>query len=180
LACHIVFCCMNFYEGLFFVFSCVYQKTDVAERDFPCYNVFMNDTLIYKRLIESAIKMLDFSYVPYSHFHVGAALLADDGTLFTGCNIENAAYGPSNCAERTAIFKAVSEGKLNFKAIAVVGGPEDENGKAMIKDFCPPCGVCLQVMAEFCKKDFEIILAKSPEEYKVFTLGDLLPESFSL
>ena len=171
---------MNFYEGLFFVFSCVYQKTDVAERDFPCYNVFMNDTLIYKRLIESAIKMLDFSYVPYSHFHVGAALLADDGTLFTGCNIENAAYGPSNCAERTAIFKAVSEGKLNFKAIAVVGGPEDENGKAMIKDFCPPCGVCLQVMAEFCKKDFEIILAKSPEEYKVFTLGDLLPESFSL
>ena len=134
----------------------------------------------YKSLISSAIKMLDFSYVPYSHFHVGAALLADDGTLFTGCNIENAAYGPSNCAERTAIFKAVSEGKPSFKAIAVVGGPEDENGKAMIKDFCPPCGVCRQVMAEFCKKDFEIILAKSPEEYKVFTLGDLLPESFSL
>ena len=134
----------------------------------------------YKSLISSAIKMLDFSYVPYSHFHVGAALLADDGTLFPGCNIENAAYGPSNCAERTAIFKAVSEGKLNFKAIAIVGGPEDENGKPVIKDFCPPCGVCRQVMAEFCKKDFEIILAKSPEEYKVFTLEELLPESFSL
>lgn len=134
----------------------------------------------YKSLISSAIKMLDFSYVPYSHFHVGAALLADDGTLFTGCNIENAAYGPSNCAERTAIFKAVSEGKLNFKAIAIVGGPEDENGKPVIKDFCPPCGVCRQVMSEFCKKDFKIILAKSPKEYKIFTLAELLPESFSL
>lgn len=131
-------------------------------------------------MIEAAIKMLDFSYVPYSHFHVGAALLADDGTLFPGCNIENAAYGPSNCAERTAIFKAVSEGKLNFKAIAIVGGPEDENGKPVIKDFCPPCGVCRQVMSEFCKKDFQIILAKSPKEYKIFTLAELLPESFSL
>ena len=134
----------------------------------------------YKSLISSAIKMLDFSYVPYSHFHVGAALLTDDGKIYTGCNIENAAYGPSNCAERTAIFKAVSEGKLNFKAIAIVGGPEDENGKPVIKDFCPPCGVCRQVMSEFCKNDFEIILAKSPKEYKIFTLGELLPESFSL
>lgn len=140
----------------------------------------MNDSLLYKKMIEAAIKMLDFSYVPYSHFHVGAALLADDGTLFPGCNIENAAYGPSNCAERTAIFKAVSEGKLNFKAIAIVGGPEDENGKPVIKDFCPPCGVCRQVMSEFCKKDFQIILAKSPKEYKIFTLAELLPESFSL
>ena len=118
--------------------------------------------------------------MPYSHFHVGAALLTRQGKIYTGCNIENAAFGPSNCAERTAFFKAVSEGEHNFNAIAIVGGPEDENGKPVIKDFCPPCGVCRQVMAEFCKKDFEIILAKSPEEYKAFTLGELLPESFSL
>ena len=129
----------------------------------------------YKELISKAILMTKRSYAPYSHFHVGAALLAKDGTVFTGCNIENAAYGPSNCAERTAIFKAVSEGVYEFEAIAVVGGPNAE-----IQDFCPPCGVCRQVLAEFCKKDFKIILAKSPEEYKIFTLGELLPESFSL
>lgn len=128
-----------------------------------------------KELITKAIKMLDFSYVPYSHFHVGAALLAENGTIWTGCNIENAAYGPSNCAERTAIFKAVSEGVKEFSAIAIVGGPD-----AKIKDFCPPCGVCRQVLAEFCKKDFKIILAKSINDYKTFTLIDLLPESFSL
>ena len=87
-------------------------------------------------LIQTAVKMLDFSYVPYSHFHVGAALLTKSGKIYTGCNIENAAYGPSNCAERTAIFKAVSEGEKEFQAIAIVGGPE---GK--IEDFCPPCGV---------------------------------------
>ncbi|MCI5829337.1 MAG: cytidine deaminase [Treponema sp.] len=128
-----------------------------------------------KELISKSIKMLDFSYVPYSHFHVGAALLARNGQIYTGCNIENAAYGPTNCAERTAVFKAVSEGTKDFTAIAVVGGPD---GK--IKDFCPPCGVCRQVLAEFCTKDFLVILAKSAEEFKVFTLGDLLPESFSL
>ena len=85
------------------------------------------------------------------------------------------AYGPSNCAERTAIFKAVSEGKKEFEAIAIVGG---KNGK--IENFCPPCGVCRQVLAEFCKKDFEIVLAKSTNEYKIMTLEQLLPESFSL
>lgn len=126
-------------------------------------------------LITKAIKMLEFSYVPYSHFHVGAALLSKDGTVYTGCNIENAAYGPSNCAERTAVFKAVSEGVKDFDAIAVVGGPE---GK--IEDFCPPCGVCRQVLAEFCEKGFKVILAKSVSEYKIFNLEDLLPESFSL
>ena len=140
--------------------------------------IFMEDKII-KTLISTAISMTEKSYVPYSHFHVGAALLADDGTengkIFTGCNIENAAYGPSNCAERTAVFKAVSEGYRDFTAIAVVGGLNGE-----IKDFCPPCGVCRQVLAEFCDKDFKIILAKSPEEYKIFTLGELLPESFSL
>ena len=119
--------------------------------------------------------MLNFSYAPYSNFHVGAALLTSEGKIYTGCNIENAAYGPSNCAERTAIFKAVSEGKKEFEAIAIVGG---KNGK--IENFCPPCGVCRQVLAEFCKKDFEIVLAKSKNEYKIMTLEQLLPESFSL
>ena len=133
------------------------------------------EKILIEKLIAKAIEMLNFSYVPYSNFHVGAALLTSEGEIYTGCNIENAAYGPSNCAERTAIFKAVSEGKKEFEAIAVVGG---KNGK--IKDFCPPCGVCRQVLAEFCKKDFEIILAKSTEEYKIMTLEQLLPESFSL
>ena len=128
-----------------------------------------------KDLISKAIKMLEYSYVPYSHFHVGAALLANNGTIYTGCNIENAAYGPSNCAERTAVFKAVSEGVKEFEAIAVVGGTDGR-----IKDFCPPCGVCRQVLAEFCTRDFKVILAKSIDEYKVFTLEQLLPESFSL
>ena len=133
-----------------------------------------------EELIKTAIKMQDMSYAPYSHFHVGAALLSKNGQVFTGCNIENAAYGPSNCAERTAIFKAVSEGVKDFDAIAIVGGPEDKNGKPTIENFCPPCGVCRQVMSEFCKKDFKIILAKSPENYKIYTLEELLPLSFSL
>lgn len=133
------------------------------------------EKILIEKLIKKAIEMLDFSYVPYSNFHVGAALLTSEGEIYTGCNIENAAYGPSNCAERTAIFKAVSEGKKDFEAIAVVGG---KNGK--IEDFCPPCGVCRQVLAEFCKKDFKIILAKSTDEYKIMTLEQLLPESFSL
>ena len=126
-------------------------------------------------LISTAIEMTKKSYAPYSHFHVGAALLGKDGQIFTGCNIENAAYGPSNCAERTAVFKAVSEGVRDFEAIAIVGGP---NGQ--IKDYCPPCGVCRQVLSEFCKRDFKIILAVSAKEYKIFTLEELLPESFSL
>ena len=139
----------------------------------------------YTQLIEKATKMMDFSYAPYSHFHVGAALLCqtEDNTeqkIFTGCNIENAAYGPSNCAERTAVFKAVSEGYRNFEAICIIGGLENENKKVEIKNFCPPCGVCRQVLAEFCSKDFKIILAKSKTDYKVLTLGELLPEVFSL
>lgn len=133
------------------------------------------EKILIEKLIKKAIEMLNFSYVPYSNFHVGAALLTSEGEIYTGCNIENAAYGPSNCAERTAVFKAVSEGKKEFEAIAIVGG---KNGK--IEDFCPPCGVCRQVLAEFCKKDFEIILAKSTDEYKIMTLEQLLPESFSL
>ena len=133
------------------------------------------EKILIEKLIKKAIEMLNFSYAPYSNFHVGAALLTSEGEIYTGCNIENAAYGPSNCAERSAIFKAVSEGKKEFEAIAVVGG---KNGK--IENFCPPCGVCRQVLAEFCKKDFEIVLAKSTNEYKIMTLEQLLPESFSL
>ena len=133
------------------------------------------EKILIEKLIKKAIEMLNFSYAPYSNFHVGAALLTSEGEIYTGYNIENAAYGRSNCAERTAIFKAVSEGKKEFEAIAVVGG---KNGK--IENFCPPCGVCRQVLAEFCKKDFEIVLAKSTNEYKIMTLEQLLPESFSL
>lgn len=126
------------------------------------------------QLFDKAKTMLNFSYAPYSHFHVGAALLTKDGKIYTGCNIENAAYGPSNCAERTAFFKAVSEGNLKFDAIMVVGGP---NGK--IKDFCPPCGVCRQVMMEFCNPDeFKIFLAKSKDDIVEYTLKELLPLGF--
>ena len=134
----------------------------------------------YEELIKTATEMTKRSYVPYSHFHVGAALLDSNGKVWTGCNIENAAYGPSNCAERTAVFKAVSEGARSFEAIALVGGPEDENGKVQIQDFCPPCGVCRQVLSEFCDREFKIILANGNGEQKVFTLAELLPESFSL
>ena len=134
----------------------------------------------YDDLIKTAKEMTKMSYAPYSHFHVGAALLDKKGKVWTGCNIENAAYGPSNCAERTAVFKAVSEGVRDFEAIAVVGGPEDEAGNPKIEDFCPPCGVCRQVLSEFCDRDFKIILANGKGEQKVFTLAELLPESFSL
>ena len=134
----------------------------------------------YDELIKTAIDMTKRSYAPYSHFHVGAALLDKSGKIWTGCNIENAAYGPSNCAERTAVFKAVSEGAREFEAIAIVGGPEDEAGNPQIQDFCPPCGVCRQVLSEFCDRNFKIILANGKGEQKVFTLGELLPESFSL
>ena len=126
------------------------------------------------QLFDKAKTMLNFSYAPYSRFHVGAALLTKDGKIYTGCNIENAAYGPSNCAERTAFFKAVSEGILKFDAIMVVGGP---NGK--IKDYCPPCGVCRQVMMEFCNPDeFKIFLAKSKDDIVEYTLKELLPLGF--
>lgn len=126
-------------------------------------------------LIEKAMEMLKFSYAPYSKFFVGAALLSKKGKIYGGCNIENSAYGPSNCAERTAVFKAVSEGEKDFEAICIVGGK-----KGVVEDFCPPCGVCRQVLREFCAPDFKIILAKSVSEYKIFTLAELLPESFSL
>ena len=125
-------------------------------------------------LLKKAKEMLAFSYTPYSNFKVGAALLAKNGKVFGGCNIENAAYGPSNCAERTAFFNAVSSGERGFEAIAIVGGP---NGQ--IKDFCPPCGVCRQVMMEFCKpKEFVILLQNDKGEIKEFTLEEMLPLGF--
>lgn len=124
-------------------------------------------------LIEKAFTMLNYSYVPYSHYTVGAALISADGKIYTGCNIENVAFTPTNCAERTAFFKAVSEGVKDFKAIAVCGGPQK-----IVKDFCSPCGVCRQVMREFCKDDFILIMAKSKTEYKLMTLAEILPQSF--
>lgn len=126
------------------------------------------------KLFNEAKNMLNFSYTPYSNFKVGAALLSESGEIFTGCNIENAAYGPSNCAERTAFFKAVSEGVLKFEAIMVVGGPD-----GIIKDYCPPCGVCRQVMMEFCNPEtFLIFLAKSEKDIVEYKLKDLLPLGF--
>lgn len=126
------------------------------------------------KLIQEAIEIRNKAYAPYSNFLVGAALLSASSKIYTGCNIENASYTPSNCAERTAFFKAVSEGEKHFKAIAVVGAKRDDD-----LDFCPPCGVCRQVMMEFCNpKEFEIIVAKSVDEYKVFTLEEILPMGF--
>ena len=127
-----------------------------------------------KELVREALEARKQSYCPYSSFAVGAALLCGDGTIFRGCNIENAAYPATNCAERTAMFKAVSEGNMDFRAIAIVGGPKGKEPK----DFCAPCGVCRQVMREFCKPDFKIILVKSEEEWKIYTLSELLPEGF--
>lgn len=125
-------------------------------------------------LINSALSMLEFSYAPYSDFKVGAALLTKDGKIYTGCNIENAAYTPGNCAERTAFFKAVSEGHKEFSIIAIVGGKS-----GIVTKYCPPCGVCRQVMREFCdEKTFQIILAIDAEHYTSVTLQQLLPMSF--
>lgn len=128
-----------------------------------------------EQLIPAAFNMLKYSYSPYSNFKVGAALLSSTGRIFGGCNIENSSFGATVCAERTAIFKAVSEGEKSFSAICIVGG---KNGD--VQDFCSPCGICRQVLSEFCKPDFKIILASSLTDFKVFTLSDLLPENFSL
>ena len=129
-----------------------------------------------RELSKKALEARKMAYAPYSHFMVGACLLCADGSMYCGCNIENAAYGPSNCAERTAIFKAVSEGERSFTAIAIAGGNEQDTELG----YCPPCGVCRQVMREFCNDDFVIILACSELQYKVYTLGELLPCSFTL
>ena len=126
-------------------------------------------------LVKAAIDATKYAYVPYSNFKVGAAILAENGTIYTGCNIENASYSPTNCAERTAIFKAVSEGVTKFKKIAVVGGP---NGN--LENYCPPCGVCRQVISEFADEDFELILGTSENTYAVYNFfEEVLPLSFT-
>ena len=128
-------------------------------------------------LIQEAKKAREKSYSPYSHFQVGAALLTKSGKVYHGCNIENAAYSPTNCAERTAFFKAVSEGEKEFSKIAIVGGKEGTEPY----DMCAPCGVCRQVMKEFCdSKEFEIVLTDGEEGIRVFTLEELLPYGFGL
>lgn len=135
----------------------------------------MDQNIPVEDLIQSAMKAREKAYAPYSGFFVGAALLSMDDRIYTGCNIENVAYGPSNCAERTAIFKAVSEGKQKFRAIAIVGG-----GKGEVSQYCYPCGVCRQVMCEFVNPEqFRLIIAKNTKDYKIYTLSQLLPEAFT-
>lgn len=133
------------------------------------------EQIIY--LIEEAMKYRLRAYSPYSHYMVGAALLTASGTVFGGCNIENASFGATNCAERTALFKAVSEGERDFVAIAVVGGPGME-AEHVFSDYAYPCGMCRQVLKEFCQEDFKIIVARDTKDYKIFDLSELLPMGF--
>ena len=126
------------------------------------------------KLIETAMEQLKFSYTPYSNFKVGASLLTKNGQIYTGCNIENAAYTPTNCAERTAIFKAVSEGVREFDTICIVGGKD-----GILTEYTAPCGVCRQVMMEFCDpKTFRVITAISEDTYLDKTLEEMLPFGF--
>ena len=127
-----------------------------------------------KALIEQAFAARENAYTPYSHFKVGAALLGKSGRVYTGCNVENAGYTPTNCAERTALFKAVSEGEREFEAIAIVGSMEGEKNKLVTG----PCGVCRQALYEFGGDDLIVLMAKSPEDYVERTLGELLPFGF--
>ena len=126
-----------------------------------------------KELVLKAIESMKNSYSPYSEFKVGAALLTENGKIHTGCNIENVAFGPSICAERVAFFKAISEGEKSFLKIAVVGGKD-----GIISSSTPPCGVCRQVMREFCNDNFEILIVRETENYEKVLLKDLLPNSF--
>lgn len=129
----------------------------------------------YKNLIENALEARKMAYAPYSNFAVGAALLAANGQIFTGCNIESASFSPTNCAERTALFTAIAQGVKDFTAIAVVGGKIGETKL----DYCAPCGVCRQMLAEFCTPvEFKVIIAKTENDYLVKTLEELLPMSF--
>ena len=129
-----------------------------------------------KELFAAAVKAAEKSYSPYSHFRVGAALMSADGRIFTGCNIENASFSPTVCAERTAFFKAVSEGHKEFEAIAICGAKDSEEPSVI----CPPCGVCRQVMQEFCRPDFRVILYGSEGRTKVYTLNEIMPLRFDL
>lgn len=135
------------------------------------------DRLSVEELIGKALAARKNAYTPYSHFQVGAALLTESGQIYTGCNIENAAYGPTVCAERCAIFKAVSEGERSLKAIAIAGGSEKETD--MLSGYAFPCGVCRQVMSEFAKDAaFKVIVARSITDFQIFSLEELLPNSF--
>lgn len=126
--------------------------------------------LNYKLLLEKAYEGRENAYAPYSNFKVGAAVLAENGKIYTGCNIENASYGATNCAERTAIFKAISEGNRKIRAIAIVGADDE---------YTYPCGICRQVIAEFADENTEIILGKKSLEYIVKTLAEILPGAFT-
>ena len=128
-----------------------------------------------QELCTLAIKSMNNAYSPYSGYKVGAALLCDNGKIFTGCNVENSSYGATVCAERTAIFKAVSDGERDFSMLAVAGGKENE-----LSDKFLPCGICRQVMAEFCKPEFIVLVVTSENTYKEFSLSELLPNAFSL
>ena len=131
-------------------------------------------TEIKQELVKQALAARKFAYVPYSKFRVGAAVLAKNGAIYTGCNIENAAYTPTSCAERTAVFKAVSEGITEFDAIAVCGGP----GEAEPEDFCTPCGVCRQALFEFGGPELNVIMAKTPDDFIERSMDELLPFGF--
>ena len=126
-----------------------------------------------QQLIDLAVKARENAYVPYSGFKVGACLLAKSGKVYLGCNIENSAYGPTNCAERTAFFKAISEGEREFEKIAIVGGKQED-----LSDLVAPCGVCRQVMAEFCDENF-IVLLGNPKNIREFKLNQVLPLAFT-
>ena len=128
-----------------------------------------------KQLISTALDMRKMAYVPFSGHAVGAALLARDGRIFTGCNIENSSYSPTICAERTAFAKAVSEGCREFEAIAIAGGFGE-----VPETYCAPCGVCRQVMVEFCDKSFNVILAKTPDDYRQYALEEIMPLGFKI
>lgn len=125
-------------------------------------------------LVQAALDARENAYVPYSHYAVGAALLTEEGEIFPGCNIENASYGATNCAERTAFFRAVSQGKRKFRAIAIAGGMEGEKPV----EYAYPCGICRQMMREFCKDDFKVIVAKSAEDFQEYRLEEILPFGF--
>lgn len=128
-----------------------------------------------EKLSRTALEMRELSVAPYSKFRVGAAVLADSGRIYTGCNIETRSFSSTICAERVAIFKALSEGERDFRAMAVAGGYGEIPG-----DYCPPCGVCREVLSEFCGGDFKIVLVRSPEDFKIFTLEELFPMAFEL
>ena len=150
------------------------EMKEKTEKNVGALRNEVSTELPVKEMIDQAFDAMTRAYTPYSGFKVGAALLASDGTLYQGCNIENAAYTPSNCAERTAFFKAVSQGVKDFKAICIVGGKE-----GIPTGLTAPCGVCRQVMMEFCDPEtFRIILAAGKEEYQIFSLKELLPMGF--